>query len=323
MAHQINIDEKTGKANIFTVKEPAWHGLGQVVKEALTAEQAIEAAGLGFTVEKKPLYFIDGENKIEIESNKAIVRTDNLRSLGVVGNGYTPVQNKDAFCFFDELVNKEQAIYHTAGVLGAGERVWILAKLPTDIVVGKVDLIENYVLIYNSHDGSSAVTALLTPTRVVCNNTLTAALRGAKNKVTIRHTKNAEDRLKEAHKLLGLSNIYRTELQGALNAMASKKLTTELANGLLGSIFDTYVDGKLVTMNKRIKETVMDIYESSVGGQDMKVCRGTVYGMYNAVTFFNDNVSKYKTEDSRMFSAHFGGAATIRQNAFKNCLALV
>src|ERR1035437_1888576 len=194
MAHNICINEETGKASVFVVKDPAWHNLGQVVDNALTAEEAIIQAGLDFEVNKRPLIYMseDGTTMNPIANKSAMVRSDNQKCLGIVGNNYTPIQNKDAFCFFDNLVNRSEAIYHTAGALGQGEKIWILAKLPTDIVVGKDDLIKNYVLIYNSHDGSAAVTALLTPTRVVCSNTLASALYGATNKVTVRHSINAE-----------------------------------------------------------------------------------------------------------------------------------
>ena len=110
MSHEININEETGKANVFVVKEPAWHGLGTVVQEAVTAEEAIQLAGLDFDVIKQPvLYEVNGEVR-EVPHNHAIVRSDNSDVLGVVGDVYTPLQNREAFKFFDALVSEKEAI---------------------------------------------------------------------------------------------------------------------------------------------------------------------------------------------------------------------
>jgi len=323
MSHEININEETGKANVFVVKEPAWHGLGTVVQEAVTAEEAIQLAGLDFDVIKQPvLYEVNGEVR-EVPHNHAIVRSDNSDVLGVVGDVYTPLQNREAFKFFDALVSEKEAIYHTAGVLGKGERVWIAAKLPTHMVIGKDDLIENYVLIYNSQDGSSGVSALITPIRPVCNNTVTAALMSAKNKITIRHTPNVVTNLQEAHKVLGLANRYRVELESALNQFAKTNVNEKLVAEFLSKTYDTKVDGELVEQSKRTKEKVIEIFESNVGGQDALECRVTLYGLYNAVTFYYDNVSTYKDENSRAFSTWFGNSSCSKGWAFKKALELV
>ena len=324
MAHEINRNEQTGKDSIFVVREPAWHGLGQVVDNPLTAVEALKEAQLDWEVRKQPALYQVGDNVIEIPRTNAIVRGDNDAVLGVVGPNYEPVQNVEAFGFFDSLVSEKEAIYHSAGALGAGERIWILAKLPTDTVIAKDDIINNYVLIYNSHDGSTAISAMLTPVRVVCNNTLTAAIQGARNKVSIRHTKNVKDNLREAHKVLGLANKYRVELEGAFNVLASKKVNTELVNTFLSSVYDEKdKDGNIVEAGKRVKSKIVEIFESSVGGQDLKSSRGTMFGLYNALTFYYDNVSEYRDENSRAYSTWFGNTSSYRNYAFKKAMALV
>lgn len=322
MGHDICIDENTGKASIFVVKEPAWHGLGQVVPEALTAKDAIIQAGLDWDVVKSPVYF--GEDKTEIPNRHAIVRTDNNVPLGIVGKEYTPVQNREAFTFFDPLVSDKEAIYHSAGALGKGERVWILAKLPTDIVIGKDDLIKNYLLIFNAHDASSALTALLTPIRVVCNNTLTAALHSAANRISIRHTQNVHDNLFEAHRLLGLSNRYRDEVENAFNFLSSKQIGQDFLTKTLDELF-SFVDGEgnVQQFNGRIKEKIVEIFESNVGGQDLPTCKGTAFGLYNAVSFYYDNVRDYKTADRRAITNWFGGGVNMKQKAFNKILKAV
>src|SRR5690606_31902054 len=193
MAHHINFNEQTGKHSFFSVKEKAWHGLGQIVEDYPTSAEAIKYAGLDYTVKKRYLFTYGDDTSPETEDNDCVmewrvdvpehfatVRTDTDEVLGVVGKDYEIVQNTEAFHFFDDLVGGNGGIkYETAGALGKGEKVFITAKLPDVLRVGKDDLIEQYLLLTTSHDGYGCIKAAFTPIRVVCNNTLNAALRHA------------------------------------------------------------------------------------------------------------------------------------------------
>src|SRR5476651_2381840 len=228
MAHQINFNQKTGKNSFMSVKEKAWHNLGQVIDQYPTSSEAIQFAGLDYIVEKRPLFTYDTNNhlwsneeaspEIEVPNYFATVRADTEQILGVVGNDYEVIQNRDAFSFFDAIVGGGEGIlYETAGALGNGERVFITAKLPDYIKVGRKDMIEQYLFLTTSHDGLGSITAAFTPIRIVCNNTLNAALRNHSNSIKIRHTASANDRLKQAHTLMGISSNLGVELEGLLN----------------------------------------------------------------------------------------------------------
>ena len=205
MAH--NLEIRDGKASFVAKGEKAWHGLGTYVNEAMTSEQVVELANLNYEVAKTPIYINppvnDGEEStnVEIPNIYATYRLDTKAPLGLVSERYEIVQNKDAFLFFDPIIDRGEAIYETAGVLGVGERVFITAKLPEDILVAG-EKVEQYLLITNGHDGKNAVRVGFTPIRVVCNNTLTAALNDLKNSYTIFHFNNPQERLKEAHKVM-------------------------------------------------------------------------------------------------------------------------
>ena len=225
MAHNINYNEQKQQHSFFSVKEKAWHGLGQIVSDYPTSAEALKFAGLDYTVEKRKLFTYDNENQngnpdtdiiipeIEVPNYFATIRTDSEQVLGVVGKDYEVVQNTDAFAFFDAIVGGEGIQYETAGALGNGERIFITAKLPSYIKVGSDDLIEQYLFLTTSHNGFGSITAAFTPVRIVCNNTLSAALRNCSNSIKIRHTQNAKERLEEAHKLMGISNRLSHQIE--------------------------------------------------------------------------------------------------------------
>ncbi|MEI6949781.1 DUF932 domain-containing protein [Paraflavisolibacter sp. H34] len=175
MAHNLNYNEQTGKYSFFSVQEKAWHGLGQIVADYPCSAEAIRFAGLDYTVEKRPLRTLDnaGGAAIDVPGFFSTLRTDTEQVLGIVGGNYQVIQNVDAFTFFDSIVEDEGMLYETAGALGRGERVFITAKLPDYIRVGRDDLIEKYLFLTTSHDGSGSIMAAFTPVRIVCNNSAT------------------------------------------------------------------------------------------------------------------------------------------------------
>jgi phage/plasmid-like protein (TIGR03299 family) len=246
MAHNLNYNETTGKHSFFSVKEKAWHGLGQIVQDYPNSREAIRFAGLDYTVEKRKLFTYDNENQngnpdtdiiipeIDIPNYFATIRTDTEQVLGVVGKDYEVVQNEDAFSFFDAIVGGSDGIqYETAGALGKGERIFITAKLPNYIKVGSDDLIEQYLFLTTSHDGFGSITAAFTPVRIVCNNTLNAAFRNCSNSIKIRHTSNAKERLEVAHKVMGISYKLSEYLEDAFNNWSKVRITDKQVRRLI------------------------------------------------------------------------------------------
>jgi phage/plasmid-like protein (TIGR03299 family) len=165
---------------MYVGAEP-WHGLGQKLDGPATSVEAIQAAHLDWDVIKVPLFTKQRGRYRDIPNRFGVVRADKSSKgdtavLGIVGASYKPFQNRQAFAWFDGIVGEGKAIYHTAGALGEGERVWILAKLPGEIRVLGDDVVNKFLLLSNSHDGESSIQVKFTPIRVVCNNTLTMAL---------------------------------------------------------------------------------------------------------------------------------------------------
>ena len=290
-----------------------WQDLGTELLYPATAREAIEFAGLNYTVVKKPLKeAVDLSQPGIIPDRWATVRTDTGAVLGIVDDRYEPVQNRDAFKFFDNLVGTDEAIYETAGSLGRGERVWILAKLPGYIKVNRKDIVGRYLLLSNSHDGSSLIRVKLTPIRVVCNNTLTAALQGAGD-IQIRHTANAEEDLKQAVSLLGLTNSLYEQLDAIFNRMALTKITDKQLQDYVNALVPDEPEGGDLKKNREIRDTFLTLHES---GQGADLSRGTLWGAFNCVTEYTD----HRTDGNpatRLESMWFGRGEQLKLKAFQ------
>lgn len=315
MAH--NLEQRDGSAPFFSVKEKAWHVLGTIIENCPDLTAAIELARLGFEVVKQPI-FIEG-GKV-VPDKFATVRTDTGDILGVVGNQYHVVQNKEAFSFFDFL--KDEACFETGGVLNNGNIVWLSAKLPAHFSVhGEADKVDQYLFLTTSHDGSKSLQAMFTPVRVVCNNTLNIALRQHSNRISIRHTSNAEAKMKEAHKLMGIVNQLSAEMQTVFSSMAKTKVSDmEVFNLIRMAVSKQNEVGKAEDLSTRTNNIVNNIFTYYQAHTTQQEIKGTVWGAYNAFTGFAQNGEK-RTDESKM-NALLNGSK-LEQRAFDLCLKLV
>jgi phage/plasmid-like protein (TIGR03299 family) len=339
MAHNLNYNEQTGKHSFFSVKEKAWHNLGQIISDYPTSAEAIKHAGLNYTVEKRALFTVDNghlnkddeieHSEIEVPDFYATIRTDTEQVLGVVGNDYEIVQNVNAFDFFDSIIGgKDGILYETAGALGKGERIFITAKLPDYIRVGRDDLIEQYLFLTTSHDGYGSITAAFTPVRVVCQNTLNAAMRNYSNSIKIRHTASANDRLKQAHTLLGVTNLLANELEEVFNNWSRIRITDNAVKRLIQvamapnkEVLQNLQNGKLDELSTTYNNMVSSVMEYTLTNptQQEVTTKGTLFGAYNSVTGYFQNVRNYKDDESKFKSIMYGTGLQRSQSAFDLC----
>jgi phage/plasmid-like protein (TIGR03299 family) len=341
MAHNLYFNEKSNQFSFFSVREKAWHGLGQIVQDYPKSAEAVKFAGLDYNVEKRRLFTYDTENQnadpdneivipeIDVPDYFATVRTDNETVLGVVGKDYEVVQNVDAFSFFDSIVGGDGIQYETAGALGKGERIFITAKLPRYIKVGHADLIEQYLFLTTSHDGFGSITAAFTPVRIVCNNTLNAALRNQSNSIKIRHTMGVKERLEQAHRVMGISNKLSSDLEQIFNQWSRVKITDPELKKLIQlamvpnkEVLENIQAGKedeLSTCFKNICDNAF-AYAMTHPSQQQETTKGTLFGAYNVVTGYFQNVRSYKNEEARLKSIMFGNGLTKTQAAFDICM---
>jgi phage/plasmid-like protein (TIGR03299 family) len=328
MAHEL--DQTTGRAACFVAGEPAWHRLGTVVSEAQTSAEAIRLAALDWTVSKRPIYYhspsdLPSDPLRSVADSFAIVRSDTGAALSVVGSFYRPFQNREAFDFMDAIVGERLAMFHTAGALKGGRKVWMLAKIPSELRIHGDDVVEPYVLLTNSHDGTSGLRILPTTVRVVCQNTLNLALSraGASEGMSIVHTASLDQRIEEARAKLGIIRRQLETFQTAAQTMTRRSLTSEeLANyfaGLLGN--------RAAKTQKKTIEAFADNFHNA--RNTLPGMRGSLWAAYNAVSEWADHdmrvVGKTTAEqlDNRVTSIWFGPANRIKQKAWEAALSLV
>lgn len=293
-----------------------WHKLGNKVEEAQTSEQAINAAGLNWGVNKVQLQRVDGP----AVDSFATVRTDTNKTLGVVGNVYKPLQNKQAFSFFDAVVGEKAAMYHTAGALGNGECVWMLAKLPGYIRTVGDDVSEKYLLLTNRHDGKGAVEVMFTPIRVVCQNTLNVAMGSTEKKFKARHTGMLGSKIRDVREYLGIIDTKTQLFEEATRKLATVQLTREAWTNYIKNT-GLIADDPKSSRAYNIMEDVSRLFEHGKG-QDMPGAKGTAWGAFNAVVEYVD-YQRATRGDKRSESILFGSGANIKQKAWDNALALI
>lgn len=331
MAHNIFLNEQTGKHSFFSVKEKAWHGLGQIVQDYPTSKEALQFAGLDFEVCKRPnVHHLDDGTTIVSKNSFYTYRPDTGDIMGDrLGKDYEVVQNKDAFSFFDSIVGGDGIQYETAGALGKGEKIFITAKLPGYIKVGSSDLIEKYLFLTTSHDGFGSIMAAFTPVRIVCNNTLNAALRNCSNSIKIRHTANAKERLEEAHKVMGISNQLSVQLEEIFNQWSKVRMTDREVQQLIQlsmvpnkEVIENIRKGNMDELSSCFKNMCEDVFEYNMSSpsQQVESTKGTLFGAYNSITGYFQNVRNYKNDEAKMKSLLFSGTAQLRsQKAFQLC----
>jgi len=256
-----------------------WHGIGTVLDDCPTSDEAIRIARLGWDVKQEPVYLNNGT---KIDGVWANIRQDTKDVLGIVRDKYRIVQNAESFAFVDNIISNTKGIecrYETAGSLFNGKRVFMLVRLPDMDLVG--DKVENYLFLSNSHDGSTGLMAGISNVRVVCNNTLQMAEREASRIWKIRHTESLKGKQAEAEMALGLALSYNERIKEDAEKLAVQKLDEE-------KFFREFF--KKLNLTDKSKEKVMfsiaDIYKNK---DDLQNFKGTKWGIYNAVADYVSN----------------------------------
>jgi phage/plasmid-like protein (TIGR03299 family) len=317
MAHHI-----TKTDQMFSVKETPWHRLGKVVEQAPSISEGLQLANLDWTVKTVPLFT---KENIQV-THKAVVREDTNHILGVVGPNWTPLQNKDAFNFFNDFIEQKVASLETAGSLRGGEIVWVLAKINIDpIEVVKNDPIERYILLSNGHNGLLAVRAGFTNIRVVCNNTLTIAHNSEESKLLrVKHTSNVKTNLDLIQTIM---NVQQSQFVADIDKMRLLTKSDIVKKDIEKFVKMTFFKNKPVETERQIHNVnkmvlqLEDLIENGKGA-DIKNVKGTMWNLYNAATEYTTHLSS-KTDESRLHSLWFGQNSKLNDLFLTTALEMV
>ena len=285
-----------------------WHNLGIELNRPATAREAIEIAGLDYTVAKKPR----GRGTGLVSDACVAIRTDTGDILGNVGESYAPIQNRDAFAFCDALVDSQGLVYETAGVIGRGERIWILARIPGYIRVHGNDIVNKYLLLTNSHDGGIAVQVKLAPIRIVCNNTLTTAMQGS-GESKVLHIPDAGNDWDHAVALVEMSNALFEELEIIFNRMATKRITERELKVYVRALVPDCEEAEDQVRTEKIRNDILQLHDS---GRGAYLARGTLWGAFNSVIEYTDYMMLDGDRSTRLNSIWFGRGEQFKLEAF-------
>lgn len=283
---------------MFYVREKPWHGLGTEVQEAPTSADALICAGLDWEVIQKNVYAEDGSL---IPGYKVNTRSTDNAALGIVSDRYKVVQNEDAFQFTDDLLGAG-VTYETAGALQGGRKVWLLARMPHRYIIAG-DEIAPYLVVMNSHDGSSGIRVAMTPIRVVCQNTLNLALNSAKRIWTTKHTENVMFRVHEAEETLGLAEKYMGELGRGIDALSRIKLTDKKVTEFMQGFFPVSSDLPDVQRKNNLR-LMEDMKRRYWDAPDLSHMDKSGYRFINAVSDFATHanpIRRTKNYDENLF----------------------
>jgi phage/plasmid-like protein (TIGR03299 family) len=319
--------------------EVPWHGLGKRVPKGVTAEQMIQAAGLDWKVELRPARGAREINKKGEFSRYEVVRVPRPNTkegealLGVVSRRYKPLQNIEAFQFFDPIVshdgaqdslfgdNKERACFETAGALGEGERIWVMAKMPDAMVIVRGDECWKYLLLSNTHTGDGSVTVKFTSVRVVCQNTLMLAMKDRQKAYRVRHSNKMQPRLKELAKFLAITQKVYLKAEEDFRRLAHVHMIEDRLEHYFESVFPRTKAQKKNGENPPRWAYLQGVFESQPDLQ-LPGVRGTLWGAYNAITRFEDYKQPQQEEqpDQRLERTWFGSGADIKLLALQRAL---
>ena len=308
----------------WAIRDSAFAARGVELPDLATAEEAIVAAGLDWEVKMCPVF---AQNKkghfTKIPDKYAVTRESDDQVFNVLGRYYVPVQNRDAFKFFDGVAGTGKAKYETAGSLKGGAYIWIMARLdePIYILGEEKERIDRYVTLMNCHSGYAALQMFHHPFRTVCWNTLRAAQGIGADKFYTRHTSGVMDRIEAASEILGIADKFYSEFQEQAEFLARKALPAAEMPKLLMAAFGTTGAEKLEDVYApvfRDMKKVEELVEVGAGLDNPKI-RGTAWAAYNAIAQYTDHVREYRGKDptdARLNGVWLGGGAQIKERAF-------
>ncbi len=306
-----------------------WHGLGSQLSPKQPLEVWQQEAGMNWQIQESPVHFMaDAAGHLgtihTFPEQKVLYRSDTKAALSVVSQRYQVVQPRDVLEFYRDLTERSGYDLETAGVLKGGRKLWALARTGQSAALKGNDVVNGYLLLATSCDGTLATTATPTTIRVVCNNTLTIAVNGASQAIKVPHSTRFDPRAVKQQ--LGITVSQWDDFMYRMRTLAARPVKTHEAKDYLRSVLCEALAAnpeRSGISNERALTKVLSMYEGQGRGAELEAAKGTAWGLLNAVTEYVDHERRARNSEYRMDTAWFGQGAVIKQRALNTALQLV
>jgi len=314
MAHELEV--VNGKAKMVYAGAVPWHGLGKQISPDLTPEQVLAEAGLDWEVSKVPA-FANIAGKQTAVGWSALVRSEDNKVLDVVSDDWNPVQNQEAFEFFNDFIAEGDMEMHTAGSLRGGQIVWALAKVKDSFELFGGDRVDSYLHFTNFHKYGCSTDVRFTPIRVVCNNTLTLSLNTkVERMVKISHRREFDgDNVKL---MLGVAQEKLSKYKEMAKFLGAKRYTADSMVDYFKSVFPVSGPENSKKEISKSAKTALGVVETQPGAE---FARGSFWQLFNTVTFFTDHLAG-KTADTRLQSSWYGSNKVLKTRALETAIEM-
>ena len=321
MAHQLQTMAYTGQT--------PWHNLGHALPAQQSTDTWAQAAGMDWEIRESPVRFITEQAGMlgtikSFEDFKVLYRSDNKDALSVVGSRYQVVQPRQVLDFYRDLTEVSGFELDTAGVLKGGRKFWALARTGKSTMLKGGDLVNGYLLLATSCDGTLATTATPTTIRVVCNNTLAAALQGgAANAIKGPHSTSFVPQAVKQQ--LGIAVTQWDSFMYRMKTLSERKVKNHEAMNYFLKVLcqtDTHQDPTQGLLSERALKKVQEMFDGRGRGAELTAAKGTAWGLLCAVTEYVDHERRARSAEYRLDSAWFGQGAQLKQRALEQALAL-
>ncbi len=306
-----------------------WHQLGNQLPAKQPIEVWAQKAGMDWSICETPVRYMTEQigslgTLMSFKEQKVLYRSDTKAPLSVVSGRYQVVQPKAVLEFYRDLTEISGFELDTAGVLKEGKKFWALARTGKEVKLKGDDVVNGYILLATSCDGSLATTATPTTIRVVCNNTLSIALNGASCAIKVPH--NTSFDAQAVKQQLGIAVSQWDSFMYRMKTLSERKVKShESMNYFLKVLCqsDNPVDQTQGLKNERALKNVQALYDGHGRGAELASASGTAWGLLCAVTEFVDHEKRARSQEHRLDSAWFGQGASLKQRALDYALQLV
>ena len=329
MAHEL--DFTTGEAAMAFVGQKAWHGLGNELEAGASIETWAQAAHMDWEIFRTAVKFdvINDdpfstvlEHTLIYPDKHVLYRSDTNAPLSVVSSSYNIVQPLEVLEFYRDLVDTAGLELETAGVLFGGRRFWALANTKKMTVLPGDDKVKGYLLLTTSCDGTLATTAQFTSVRVVCNNTLSVAVKDNNTRIKVPH--NRVWKPNEVKEQLGFIDAGWNRFSEQIGLLAAKNVERDKAVQYLIELFGDPTIG-VEDQNPAVMQkcaNVWDLFQGAGMGSKLPSAEDTMWGLLMSVTETIDHHTGHRTADSAVNNAWYGAGAALKTKAFELALAL-